>query len=590
MEMITMPKELRDLHVSGLRYVSEASIAPPSNTSRYKRISIPYNPDRKCLGYIEGPAASLTEDTRNGRGYLSKLWKNVENSDLFLEGMKCAIIVGELDHPEERVDYSLSKGCVVLTDWEIREDEGIVWARFAILDNAEGHTLLSYVKFGSVLGVSSRGLGDEIMQDGRNIIDPDTYEFYCFDVVAFPAAKIARTAYKPSEEVVESVHRAFSDRVLDEANGCDEIDKLQELQRVVEATSVPDKANLVETISHKLSSLSESADNQGTAGEETETEPKADGKEILLSNISQKDEKIAALEAEIDRLSKSLKARGENAAYFRRAVQEKCSEINDLETAVSEGLTSMNELSSQLQHSEESKKDIETRLSEMKEANDKHISDLREAQRRSHLKAISLERKLSKTSEDLKEAVKREQQLKDESTKLSQKLREATSQVSKLSIKVEDLQKANSKKLTESVNSNRTLRADNERLQETANSLRRQCESLKHKIVSRDNRIKEAIESQEANSNETKQLLRSYVEKCCSIYGLSVESVSNALPKNYSKEDADKTIQQMADRKKRYDMLPLHVPPINGIVTEHYTRSHEDATPSFVVEALKRNK
>ena len=589
--MIKMPKELRDLHVSGLRYVSEADIAPPSNVSRYKRISIPYNPDRKCLGYIEGPAASLTEDTRNGRGYILKLWKNVEASSLFIEGMNCAIIVGELDHPEERINYSLSKGCVVLTDWEIREDEGIVWARFAILDNAEGHTLLSYVKFGSVLGVSSRGLGDEIMRDGRNIIDPDTYEFYCFDVVAFPAAKIARTVYKPSEEVVESVHKAFSDRVIEEANGCDEIDKLQELQRVVEATSTPDKDMLVETISHKLSSLSDSADNQRTAEDDEAEDPhNNDGKEILLGSIEAKDEKISALEAELARVRESLRKRGENAKYFRKTVQEKCSEIENLETAVSEGLTSINELSIQLQESVDEKLKLENNLKKVESEADKQRRCKEESNRRQFLKAHALEHKVQRLSKELTESCDKLAEQRSKSAQLSKKLSDATAQVNRLETKVESLQTQHSKKLTESVNSNRTLQADNKKLQEAAGSLKRQCESLQQKITSRDKRIQEAIESQQAISNQSRELLRSYVEKCCSINGISIDNVEAALPKEYTKEDADALISKMADRKKRYDMLPLHIPPINGVVTEHYTRSHEDATPSFVVEALKRNK
>ena len=60
-----MPKEIQDIHMGQLQFVTEA--APASG--KYKRYSIPNLEDRHCLGYLEGPAASLVKATRNDRKY-----------------------------------------------------------------------------------------------------------------------------------------------------------------------------------------------------------------------------------------------------------------------------------------------------------------------------------------------------------------------------------------------------------------------------------------------------------------------------------------------------------------------------------------
>ena len=72
---------IQDIHDSAIQYVPAESLTLPSN--KYKRISIPYNPNRQCLGYLEGIAANYKEKTRNDRKYILDLWKNVESSKIF---------------------------------------------------------------------------------------------------------------------------------------------------------------------------------------------------------------------------------------------------------------------------------------------------------------------------------------------------------------------------------------------------------------------------------------------------------------------------------------------------------------------------
>lgn len=595
-----MSQLVKDLHVSGLRYVGEsASANPPSNVSKYKRYSIPYMPNRHCLGYIEGPAASLTEDTRNGRGYILKLWQNVENSDDFKEGMKNATIVGELDHPEERIDYSLANGAVILTDWEIREDEGIVWARFAILDNQRGKDLLAYVKFGTVLGVSSRGLGDEIVQDGRTLIDPDTYEFYCFDVVAFPAAECARQTFVAVDALHEakSVMEAFSERVLTEASKCSTKAQLIELQNVVESTSVADKAMLVEAISDKISSLPESAGDERTVGDEDDA---ADEKQILHSNytdeIKAKDSKIRSLEAK-------LKQVRENANFFRRTVQEQRKEIEDLEDAVNSGIESVDTIAADYEAVVASKESLEADFETFRNDSAKTVSQLesRVAKLQSKSRSNVIESKVNSEScarlaKQLREANEAREFAEARADKLAKDLSESNRVIKTLRENVSKLERENKRNsgetqrvVTEAANEAsrkdskiRALQTELTAVTEAKESSEKIITELRESVKGKNERLRKA-------ESYAKKMVIEYAKKAAMANGIRFEAVKAALPENFAKEDIDRVITTLSERQHKIDSLPITLSPISTRIVEHKSRANSDTGNAFVTRALSNN-
>lgn len=580
-----MPQSIRDVHSSGLRLVQESQLTPPSG--KYKRISIPDMPNRRCLGYLEGPAASLNEDTRNGRGYILQLWQNVQDSDEFKEGMKYAIIVGELDHPEERVDYSLTKGCVILTDFEIREDEGIVWARFAILDNDQGRILLSYAQFGSVLGVSSRGLGDEIIQNGRNIIDPDTYEFFCFDVVAFPAATCARQQFVNGDAVVESVYTAFSDRVITEAANSQSSEELNQLMNVVESTSISNKKELVETISHRLSSLSESADDQSIASDE---KPEDDDREILLGELTRVKSEIADKDSQIEKLKAMLNKRQENAAYFRKAIQEKQVELESLTQSVEDSLDSTSEVSKEYEDLKTASFQRECELTESLNTANRRLQQL-EVYKASNEKLIR----------------KYESQLKDANAQVTC----AANKLSVLESKVSNLERSN-KTLCEEVERYRkdkqslitesrkaeSLQKDNiAELKSKISQYSKELDSLQHRCTESENsrthvaaKLKETEKFLRESSIHSAKLLDSYLKRSCEAYNLKYSDIKQMLPEGYTEDMVDKAVMQESERRRRIDSLPIAIQPMSGRIVEHKNPRYESFNDesSFVIEALKR--
>lgn len=234
------------------------------------------------IGKIGGIGADSNEKTRNGRRYPLELWQNVEKSEYFIEGMANRSIIGEADHPQERVDYSVTEGAVVLTKYEIQND-GRVYTEFDILDTIPGRTVKTYFDAGCKLGVSSRGLGEEIMLEGEKIIDPDTYQFYCFDVVAFPAVKTARM------ELLESTSnkkQTLINSITSEIKKCKSLDEVMFVESMSKGVDLY-LDEIKEAVEVRRQELSESTEDDKTKELAKSIVDKIDKKENKTTQDSQ---------------------------------------------------------------------------------------------------------------------------------------------------------------------------------------------------------------------------------------------------------------------------------------------------------------
>lgn len=142
------------------------------------------------LGILEGPIADSKHPTRNGRIYNERLWENVLNNDIVKEQFANGGILGELDHPKDRDDICTEKVAVLMPEPPTKNKNGEYIGKFNILDTPCGRIVYTLAKAGFRLGVSSRGNGDYDEYTGE--VDPDSYDFTCFDVVVLPAVKDAR--------------------------------------------------------------------------------------------------------------------------------------------------------------------------------------------------------------------------------------------------------------------------------------------------------------------------------------------------------------------------------------------------------------
>lgn len=137
------------------------------------------------LKRIQGVLSDF-KSNRNGRIYPRELWENVLNSDYVKEMIESHGLVGELDHPEERLEISLQNVSHVINDMWIEGDQ--VMGTIDILPTPSGKIVSELIDYGTEIGISSRGAGSV---GAGNIVDPD-YQFVTFDFVARPSCEAAR--------------------------------------------------------------------------------------------------------------------------------------------------------------------------------------------------------------------------------------------------------------------------------------------------------------------------------------------------------------------------------------------------------------
>ena len=186
------------------------------------------------LGILEGPIADPKHPTRNGRLYNERLWENVLSNDIVREQFANGGILGELDHPKDRDDICTEKVAVLMPEPPTKNKNGEYIGKFNILDTPCGRIVYTLAKAGFKLGVSSRGNGDYDEYTGE--VDPDSYDFTCFDVVVLPAVKDARMKLVTEDFKKQKTFKTLLKEQLDRSSDED--------KRIMEETLKNIKENL----------------------------------------------------------------------------------------------------------------------------------------------------------------------------------------------------------------------------------------------------------------------------------------------------------------------------------------------------------
>lgn len=162
----------------------------------YQKLSPAEMESRGILGRLVGPCADFINPTRNGRGYSEELWDKVFEDPIVQEKINNKCLFGELGHPADREEVDLEKIAIALNEKPKKSKDGKLVACFDILGTPAGKILKTLCDYGTTIGISSRGSGDLIEDaDGNEAVDPDTYNFECFDAVIVPAVESARLQY-----------------------------------------------------------------------------------------------------------------------------------------------------------------------------------------------------------------------------------------------------------------------------------------------------------------------------------------------------------------------------------------------------------
>ena len=217
-------------------------------------------PHKNCLGTLYGPCADYNHPTRNGNFYSRKLWENTFNDDIIKESLEDRILIGELDHPGDRLESKAVNACIVMTDYEFHDDEGLLYGTFDILPTPNGKILKSLLDYGCKIGVSSRGEGDVVTESNQDVVDEDGYNFVGFDAVVLPAVKAAKPTLREGLDR-EGKALTLKESLTKEVETATTLAELNLIKSVVEATNLPDTDSLLESVNIKTQELT-----KGTTG------------------------------------------------------------------------------------------------------------------------------------------------------------------------------------------------------------------------------------------------------------------------------------------------------------------------------------
>lgn len=134
------------------------------------------------LGTYEGEALDTNITNKNGLDITDAVIDAVLESEDYKEGITNGWFIGYLGHPENPDCMDFERGCIVMTEMH-RESNGKVYAKFNLVDTPVGQIVKKFQDAGVNFGISIRGAGDII----NNSVDPDTFVFRGYDLVAFPA-------------------------------------------------------------------------------------------------------------------------------------------------------------------------------------------------------------------------------------------------------------------------------------------------------------------------------------------------------------------------------------------------------------------
>ena len=144
------------------------------------------------IGVFTGKCCDGTVTNNNDMFLSTELFNNLFASDEYKAGIKNGHYIGFLGHPDDPGCMDFEHACIVMRECHI-DDNGEVFGTFDLIDTPVGRIVKTFIDAGVNFGISIRGAGD-VAGDGT--VDPDTFVFRGFDLVAFPAYNDAIPAFQ----------------------------------------------------------------------------------------------------------------------------------------------------------------------------------------------------------------------------------------------------------------------------------------------------------------------------------------------------------------------------------------------------------
>ena len=502
------------------------------------------NKEKAVLGTLEGPCADIIHGTRNGRRYSESLWEKTFNSPIFKEMIKNGGIPGELDHPVDREETDSSRIAVILREKPKKKD-GLLWAKFDILNTPLGKIAYTLAKAGFKLGISSRGSGEVIQgYDGTEEVDESTYDFKAFDLVLLPAVESARL------------------NLVTESLNSNKFDYRKQLLEYIENSSNEDKELMLETLSNMNIEIDSNKEEDNTEASSyievvqcindgiKENIDKEDLQnylndiiiycksvakdyDIIVESIDVEDSKNLPVdnhEGEMEELQKTLKENNELSNTITK-LQEKLSVSYAKEAELKEDLNRYFRSIKKL--TVESKKVNPLKIK---------INSLMEELEKVKQNENSVYKNLKKSKSSLKEQLYVNKNLTEELTSKEDIIRQLKTDLFSLSTQYKDIEN----KLNENFNK---LQKDSE-LKET-----------KYK-----DKLEKSIKLVEKYKSITNKAVDKYIESQAIIIGVTKNEIKNRLSENYSFNEIDSICEDLKEYKLNLNKLPFRT---DGILNEN---------------------
>lgn len=495
-------------------------------------------PKKGCLGRLEGVCADFKNPTRNGRLYPLKLWKKVFDDELFKESLNNKTLFGELDHPEDRFEPLIKEACVVMTDYRIDEDAGLIYAGFDILDTPSGQILKKIVDYGSVVGVSSRGQGDIVETAEGECVDEDSYEFACFDVVSTPAVAKAR------QNVMESVKRittqTFAESLKHQIRDAETISDLNIIRSVVRTSDLNSSEvdSLIESIEDRCRSLQSGetiTESSKSATSESVKEHKVGSAKTIRENKK--------LYKTISDLRKQLRAYQHRESRYVETIQSKQETLDNLYEQILELKRTKSESAKKHSRVQESLGHKVSVSEEKRAITDRKLSESTQKVRSLTEQVRTLREQLSDKSVESRQLASVAERSKSEKTKLQEMLSRSEERIKYLEEQVDSLSISHNKEIS---NMDSEIGEYNNLLTEAQNELSAKTDkicSLTEALRVSDESMARYKTRSEKLSESLKSLQAGYVKQSAKIHGINPESVKGLIKLGMTPQQIDNLIE-----------------------------------------------